>query len=42
VHFFEFVSQDFLRFLQFYDSHHRGEARPMTGLERLVKQVEKE
>ena len=38
----ESIMQDFLRFLQFYDSHHRGEARPMTGLEMLVKQVEKE
>ncbi len=38
----ESIMEDFLRFLQIYDSHHRGEARPMTGLERLVKQVEKE
>ncbi len=38
----ESIMEDFLRFLQFYDSHHRGGARPMTGLERLVKQVEKE
>ena len=38
----ESIMEDFLRFLQFYDSHHRGEARPMTGLEMLVKQVERE
>ncbi len=38
----ESIMEDFLRFLQFYDSRHQGEARPMTGLERLVKQVEKE
>ena len=38
----ESIMEDFLRFLQYYDSHHRGEAHPMTGLERLVKQVEKE
>ena len=36
------IMEDFMRFLQFYDSHHRGRARPMTGLEMLVKQVEKE
>jgi hypothetical protein len=33
---------DFLQFLQFYDSRHRGEAPQMTGLEMLVKQVEQE
>ncbi len=38
----ESIVEDFLRCLQFYDSQHRGEARPMTGLERLVKQVEGE
>ena len=38
----ESIMEDFLRFLQLYDNHHRGEARPMTGLERLVKQVERE
>ncbi len=38
----ESIMEDFLRFLQFYDSHHRCKARPMTGLEMLVKQVEKE
>ena len=36
------VMEDFLRFLRLYDSHHRGEARPMMGLERLVQQVERE
>ncbi len=38
----ESIMEDFLRVLQFYDSHHRGKARPMTGLERLVKQAEME
>ena len=38
----ESILEDFLRFLRLYDSHHRGEARPMTGLERLVQQVERE
>ncbi len=38
----ESIMEDFLRFLQFYDSQHRGKAHPMTGLERLVKQVERE
>ena len=38
----ESIMEDFSRFLQFYDSHHRGKARPMTGLERLVNQVERE
>ena len=38
----EGVMEDFLRFLRLYDSHHRGEARPMTDLERLVQQVERE
>ncbi len=35
----ESIVGDFLQFLQFYDSRHRGEARPMTALERLVEQV---
>ena len=35
----EGIMGDFLQFLQFYDSRHRGEARPMTALERLVEQV---
>ncbi len=38
----ERIIEDFLQFLHFYDSRHRGEAGSMTGLERLVKQVEKE
>jgi hypothetical protein len=38
----EGIMGDFLQFLQFYDSHHRGVARPLTGLETLVKQVERE
>ena len=38
----EGIMGDFLQFLQFYDSRHRGEASPMTGLETLVKQVERE
>ncbi len=38
----ESVMEDFSRRLEFYDSHHRGEARPMTALERLVKRVESE
>ena len=38
----ESIMGDFLQFLQFYDSHHRGEAPEMTGLEMLVKQVEGE
>ena len=38
----ESIMEDFLQFLQYYDSHPRGGARPMTALERLVKQVEKE
>jgi len=38
----ESIMADFLQFLRFYDSHHRDEAHPMTDLERLVKQVERE
>ncbi len=38
----ESIMEDFLRFLRLYDSHHRGQARQMTDLERLVKQVETE
>ena len=38
----ENIIEDFRQFLQYYDSHHRGEARPMTPLERFVKQVEME
>ena len=35
----ESIMEEFLRLLEFYDSRHRGEARPMTALERLVEQV---
>ncbi len=38
----ESIMEDFLQFLRFYDSRHRGEAPQMTGLEMLVKQVEGE
>ncbi len=38
----ENIMEDFLRFLRLYESHHRGKPRPMTDLERLVKQVERE
>jgi hypothetical protein len=35
----ERIMEEFLRLLEFYDNRHRGEARPMTALERLVEQV---
>ena len=38
----ESIMEEFLRRLEFYENHHRGEARPMTALERFVKQVENE
>ena len=38
----EGIMEEFLRMLEFYENHHRGEARPMTALERLVKQVKSE
>ncbi len=38
----ESIMEEFLRMLEFYENHHRGEARPMTALERLVKQVKSE
>lgn len=38
----ESIMEEFLRTLEFYDNHHRGDARPMTALERLVKQVKSE
>ena len=38
----EGIMEEFVRFLQYYDGHHRGGTRPMTPLERLVKQVENE
>ncbi len=34
--------EEFLRLLEGYDKHHRGEARPVTALERLVEQVKNE
>ena len=38
----ENIMEEFLRMLEFYENHHRGEAGPMTALERLVKQVKSE
>ena len=38
----ESIMEEFLRMLEFYENHHRGEARPMTALERLVEQVKSE
>ena len=38
----ESIMEDFLRMLEFYENHHRGEARPMTALERLVEDVKSE
>ena len=38
----EDILEEFVGFLHHYDGHHRGGARPMTPLERLVKQVENE
>ncbi len=35
----ERIIEEFLQLLEFYDSRHRGKARPMTALERLVEQV---
>ncbi len=35
----ESIIGEFLQLLEFYDSRHRGEARAMTALERLVEQV---
>lgn len=36
------IMGDFLQVLQFYDNRHQGAAQPLTGLEMLVKQVERE
>ena len=36
------IMEEFLRFLEGYDKHHRGKARPVTALERLVEQVKNE
>ncbi len=38
----ESIMEEFLRFLEDYDKRHRGEARPVTALERLVEQVKNE
>ena len=38
----ESIMEEFLQMLEFYENHHRGEARPMTALERLVEQVKSE
>ncbi|MDE0796629.1 MAG: DUF3144 domain-containing protein [Alphaproteobacteria bacterium] len=38
----EDIVEEFVRFLHFYDGRHRSGARPMTPLEKLVKQVEDE
>ena len=38
----ESIMEEFLQMLEFYENHHRGEARPMTALERLVEQVKRE
>ena len=38
----ESIMEEFLRMLEFYDKHHRGEAPPKTSLERLVAQVKGE
>ena len=36
------IIEEFLRLLENYDKRHRGEARPVTALERLVEQVKNE
>ena len=36
------IMEEFLRLLENYDKRQRGEARPMTALERLVEQVKNE
>ncbi len=36
------IMEEFLRLLEGYDKHHRGKARPVTALERLVEQVKNE
>ena len=38
----ESIMEEFLRRLEFYDNHHRGETRPMTALERLVERLKSE
>ena len=36
------IMEEFLQLLKNYDKRHRGEARPVTALERLVDQVKDE
>ena len=36
------IVEEFLQLLENYDKRHRGEARPVTALERLVDQVKDE
>ena len=36
------IMEEFLQLLENYDKRHRGEARPVTALERLVDQVKDE
>lgn len=38
----ESITEEFVRFLQYYDGHHRSHTRQMTPLEKFVKQVEDE
>jgi hypothetical protein len=38
----EDIKEEFVRFLEYYDGHHRSRTRQMTPLERFVKQVEDE
>ena len=38
----EIIMEEFLEMLEFYENHHRSEARPMTALERLMKKVKGE
>lgn len=38
----EEITDEFARFLHYYDSHHRSGVRQKTPLERLVEQVENE
>ena len=38
----EGIKEEFVRFLQYYDGHHRSRIRQMTPLERFVQQIEDE
>ena len=38
----ESIMEEFLRLLENYDKRQRGEARPVTALERIVEQVKNE